>query len=250
MGKRFTALTDAGYTVIGRRHGSTKVADEARDTSARWRRDVAKLAPYSHGNSALTRFEALREEHRILRENRPHAVAQKTVSVAARDAALEKGWAWVNMVTSILGGLARSDAELATKLAVATPAEDAELATKIIPLKTLLEANSTSLDPEVQAAERVSEADAVAAAIRQSTETATSAKGAPVEDTAELDLADGKLYVMIKDFNDAARRAIRDGILARKPSEYRFEHLSSGSPKKTAGDEEENDAEDEEDDAS
>lgn len=242
MGKKFTALTDADYTVIGRRHGSATVDREANDAIARWKRDVIALAPYSHGNSALARFEALREEHRILREKRPDAVAQKIVSVAARNAAIEAGWAWVNKVTTILGALARTDADLATKLAAATPDEDSELATKTITLKGLLEANATSLDPEVQAAERISEAVGVATAIRQSTETATSAKGAPVADTAELDLLDGKLYVMIKDLNDAGRRAIRDGALAQKSSEYRFQHLTSGSPKKATGEEGEDDA--------
>lgn len=236
MTRKIIALTEAEYTDIGKRHGSIDIDKEASDASVRWGRDAATLGRYGHGSARRARFEALREEHELVREKRPEAVAQKTISIKARNAAIEKGWAWVNQTTSNLGVLAREDADLATKLAAATPTEDADLAPKIITLKGLLEANAASMDPEAEVADRVSEADAVAADIRATRETATSAKGKPVEDTAELDLLDGKLYIIMKDLNTAARRAIRDGVLVRKASEYRFHHLNSGSSKKPTGD--------------
>src|SRR5690606_19757155 len=98
-------------------------------------------------------------------------------------------------------------------------------------LKKLLEANRASLAPGARADDRVAEADVVAAAVDVSAATTATAKAAPIQDTAALDLADGKLYVAIKDLNTAAKKAIRAGALSAKTSEYTFHYLKNRKKK-------------------
>lgn len=60
-------LTDAQLTIVGRRYGSDEVALEASEALARWRRDVAALAGYGYGQSALDGFAADLAQHETLR---------------------------------------------------------------------------------------------------------------------------------------------------------------------------------------
>jgi hypothetical protein len=49
-----------------------------------------------------------------------------------------------------------------------------------------------------------------------------------MEDTTELDELDeldGKLYVLIRDFNQAGRAAVRAGLVPDRARYYRFNHL-------------------------
>ena len=219
------ALTDAGYTEIGRRYGSSDVAREATDVLAKWTRDVAALAEYGFGASALEAFRSAVAAHEALRTSRPAAVAEKIVSVEARNVAVTNAWVWVDKTTSLLGTLARRDRELATKLAEASPAEDTELPSGISALKALLEAKTSALPADANVAARIAEADALATAVKTTSGAAATAKTAPVQDTADLDLADGKLYVTIKDLNAAGRKAIRNGLLRQPRSAYAFTYL-------------------------
>ncbi len=224
MAKSLT-LSDADYVIIGRRYGSTAVADEAGEAAERWARDVAALAEYGHGEAALTAFRADIAAHAALRQGRPTAVAQKTVSIGARDDAVTAAWRWVGTVTSLLGSLARKDAELGAQLAAATPDEDSELAVSVRALEKLVEANAARLPSDSHASDRIAEAEPIAATLEASAPAVATAKAAPVQDTEELDLADGKLYIAIKDLNAAARKAIRAGKLSARVSEYRMKHL-------------------------
>ncbi|PKN27011.1 MAG: hypothetical protein CVU65_03970, partial [Deltaproteobacteria bacterium HGW-Deltaproteobacteria-22] len=60
------------------------------------------------------------------------------------------------------------------------------------------------------------------------------AKGRPVEDTEEIDELDGRLYVIMRDFNELGRAAVRAGLLADKPPHFRFNHLGAGFRKPAA----------------
>ena len=225
------ALTDAEYVAIGRRYGSADVATEANEVATRWARDVAILADYGFGAEPLAAYNAERAAHAAMREKRPEIVAQKTVSVGARDAAVTAAWVWVDKVTSLLGTLARKDPELAARLTEATPLEDSGLDTGIGALKKLVEAKSSALPRDSNAAARVAEAEGLASAVKSTAGAAAVAKAAPVTDTAELDRYDGKLYVVIKDLNAAGRKAIRNGLLKAKRSEYTFNQLQRSAEK-------------------
>jgi hypothetical protein len=120
-------LTDAQLTIVGRRYGSDEVALEASEALARWRRDVAALAGYGYGQSALDAFAADLAQHESLRAARPEAMAEKKMAVVTRDRQVSAGWAWVDRVSGILGVLARTDQNLATALGTATPIDDAGL---------------------------------------------------------------------------------------------------------------------------
>lgn len=233
MGKS-VALTNEQLIDIGRRYGSDDVGREATDARARWKRDVDILAEYGFGPERLAAFEGIVEGHASLRASRPDVVATKVVSVDARNAAVTAGWIWVDKVTSLLGTTARTDAVLATQLAEATPTEDSGLATGIGALKALLAPRAGSFGEKARAADRVEEAGRLAGAIDETAGAAATAKAAPIKDTQELDLGDGRIYVTIKDLNAAGRKAIRNGFLRAKRAEYTFNYLKRTGEKTEA----------------
>lgn len=209
-------LSDADLMVVGRRHGSDEVAREAGEAQARWRRDVAALAAYGFGQAALDAFSARIVEHAKLQAAQPDAVACKKLSVVNRDRQVSLGWAWVARVGAVLGTLARTERDLATALATATPVDDAGLESGVQALAFLLTGNQQRLPPDAQAARRLAEVDALSAGLLASAGTVH---------TQQLDLADGKLCVTIRDLSTAARAAIRNGDLRASLGEYTLHHL-------------------------
>jgi hypothetical protein len=225
-------LTDAQLTIVGRRYGSDEVALEASEALARWRRDVAALAGYGYGQSALDGFAADVAQHETLRAARPEAMAEKKMAVVTRDKQVSAGWAWVDRVSGILGGLARTDQNLATALATATPIDDAGLEAGMRALSILLNETKGRLAPDAQADQRMAEVGALCTALQASPGTVHTSKGQTVADTAQIDLYDGKLCVRMRDLNAAGRAAIRNGDLRAGLGEYTFHHLKhSGNPK-------------------
>lgn len=229
MAKKAAALTDDDYTTIGRRHGSDDVATESSEASARWTRDVKAVASYGQGAGPLATFESLRAAHAALRAKRPEAVAAKTTSVRGRNTDVAAGWAWIDMTSSVLGGLAMNDAGLAEKINAAVPAADSGLGPAIEALAKLLGEYKPSLPADADVDARIAEAPALRAALTAAPGTVAGAKASPVVDTADLDLLDGKLYVAMRALNQAARKAIRNGTLNANPSEYRFHHLNQSA---------------------
>jgi len=224
-------IDDEGYRVIGKRHHCDKADKEAGEVSARWQRDIAVLGKHGFGVKSLADFNATRTQHSKLREDRPKAVAAKMNSVDGRDAAVEKGWAWVGKAVSVVGRVARSDSEIATELDEARPTNDAELAPRIGTLAVLLGKVKERVDTEADVDARVAEAPALQAALGDAPGKVAVAKAEPVEDTAALDILDGKLYIVIRDVNEAARGAIRNGELRAEANDYRLHHLSqNGKP--------------------
>jgi hypothetical protein len=224
-------LTDAQLTVVGRRYGSDEIALEASEALARWRRDVAALAGYGYGQSALDAFAADLAQHTTLRVARPEAVGEKKTAVVTRDKQVSRGWAWVDRVSSILGMLARTDQTLATALATARPTDDAGLEAGIRALATILSETKGRLAADAQADQRLAEVDALCTALQSSPGTVHTSKGQTVADTAQIDLCDGKLYMRMRDLNSAGRASIRNGDLRAGLGEYTFHHLkNSGNP--------------------
>lgn len=231
MSAKSCFLTDSQFIEIGRRYGSDEVAREAMEAAARWHRDQAQLGSYGFGATALSAFEADRTQHDALRAARPQAVATKRIAVVSRDKQVSAGWAWVDRVSSILGTLARSDEALAASLAAATPADDAGLAAGIVALSTVLAGAQGKLPADAQAQQRLAEVPDLCAALQSLPGTVHTSKGQTVADTVQIDLFDGKLYVWIRDLNQAARRAIRNGNLSAGQHEYVFHYLKrSGNP--------------------
>jgi hypothetical protein len=223
--------TDPQLIIVGRRYGADEVALESSEALARWRRDLTALASYGYGQGALDAFEADYEAHAKLRSSRPEAVAEKKMSVATRDKQVSNGWTWVDRVTSMLGLLARTDQNLATALATATPTDDAGLEAGIRALATILNEAKGRLPSDAQADKRLAEVDALCTALQASPGTVHTSKGQTVADTAQIDLYDGKLYVCMRDLNSAGRAAIRNGDLKAGLHEYAFHHLKrSGNP--------------------
>jgi hypothetical protein len=216
---------DAQMIEVGRRYGSNEVALEGSETAARWKRDLTGLALYGHGQSAFDVFQADLAEHARLRAARPEAVAEKKMSVAARDEQFAQGWGWVRRVNSMLGVLARTDQSVATALNTAIPADDVGLEAGIRALAAILTEYQGHVAPDAHADKCLASVDALCTALQTSPGAVHTAKGHTVADTAQIDLYDGKLYLCMRDLNEAGRAAIRNGDLHASLHEYAFHHL-------------------------
>ncbi len=222
------SLTDKNFQAIGQRYASEDVATETSEASARWARDVEGLALAGFGPEALAEFEALRSQHAALRTARPAAVAAKKNAVQNRDRHVSAGWAWVDLSSGILGRIARSDAAVATELASALPSDDSELGDGIGAMAALLTRYQDRVPASAKVADRIAESAGLIAALSDAPGQLAEAKAAPVADTAEIDVIDGKLYMTTRDLYDAGRKAARNGRIASRPSDYTFKHLNQG----------------------
>jgi hypothetical protein len=231
-GTRF--VTDEHLTVVGRRYNCDDVGTEASEILGRWRRDLGALGSYGFGPTALAAFEADVTAHASLRSSRPDAVAEKRTAAVVRDKQVSRGWAWVDKVEAVLGGLARADQQVATALAAAMPVDDAALEPGIRALSALLGEHKDKLPPEVQLDKRLAEVDELCAALRVQPGNMQVSRSRTIADTAQIDLFDGKLYLRMRDLNAAARSAIRNGDLQASLGEYTFHRLKrSGNPSPT-----------------
>jgi hypothetical protein len=210
MAHKITFLTDADYVEIGKRYGSDDVARETSDTSSRWKRDAPALGPYGCGPKALAAFETLRAKHAAARNARPDVIAEKKKIVAMRDGRVSAAWKWVDKVSSVLSNVARDDEHLARRVTEAMPSDDAGLEVGVGVLAKILGDTKSSLDAETGADARLAEAPALAANVASAPCAVRAAKEAVVADTAEIDLLDGRLYIIIRDLNAAGRKAIRN----------------------------------------
>jgi len=220
-----SVLTDEKAVSIGKLYGSPDVKLEASEVSARWHRDEGPLAAYGHGPAAHAKFEALRERQAALLVARPGAVADKQSTVKGRLQVNGRAWRWVDQVDSTLTQAARDSESLALALRQALPANDGELAVGIGALVQLIGKHRGLLPEDAQVDERLAEAPALVASVTAAPGQVATAKSSTVQDTAAVDLADGRLQVVMRDFNEAGRRAIRNGDLKASLKEYRFHHL-------------------------
>ncbi len=213
------------YRLIGSRYGSTAVQQEGQDTVPRWQEFLDVMTDFGFGPDELATFVALLEQHRTLIHDRSQSVLAKGASLDTRNAAIDDGWTWLYKVRAAFSHLARIDADVARALNEARADEDPELAESIRQLKTLLQSKGSLLSPAIPVAARISEADALVARLVTVFGDANNAKVKPTDDTAEIDILDGKIYVIIRDFNEAGRAAVRAGLIPERARYFRFNHL-------------------------
>ncbi len=232
--RKIEAMDDARYQRIGQDWGSEDVALESSETSARWERDIVPLSTCSYGPEAKAEFEALRTGHAAARESRPEAVAIKTTAVAQRKEDITAAKGWVDTISPMIIRVARGDSTVASQFNAAYPADDSKLAAGIGALAKILTDIKDRIPASANVDARIAEAPGLQAKLEAATGVVSTAKAAPKADTAAIDVLDGRLYVMMGDFNAAARKAIRKGTLTADPKEYRFTYLTrrkSGSVK-------------------
>lgn len=234
MATKHVALTDEDYVVIGRRHGSEDVRAEVGEALERLERDLAVLTEWGFGQASLTALAALRDEHGKLLSARSEAVAAKFEALTGRDAAVNTGWRFVQQVEGALTVAALGEADLASALNAALPTETAGLEAGIGALAKVLDAWKAKTDPGFDAPSKVAAAADLAGAVRESLDAAAGAKLAPMVDTREIDLLDGKLATWVARLNKTARRAFRAAGDDVKVHDYRFHHLSRGGSKRPA----------------
>ncbi|MBU1243783.1 hypothetical protein KKD52_15455 [Myxococcota bacterium] len=223
--RTYTALEKR---LLGKRYSSRAIAAQVGDARLLWRLFLAQLTEFGHGPDELGAFEAEADAHQALMGGRADGVAQKTLTLAERDALIHDGWVWVQKVVATLSIPARTDADCATRLNAAMPVEDLDLGTAIDALAGILKDKMAGLSPAIPAQARLDEAPALRQSLAGIFSTAKDAKQLPVVDTAELDERDGELYLRMRDLYEAGRAAIRAGLIDRPLANFRFTHLRHG----------------------
>ncbi|MBU1410146.1 hypothetical protein KKC22_01395 [Myxococcota bacterium] len=208
--------------MLGRRYSSNDIARQLQEVLMLWRLFLSTFTEYGLGPEALAEFEAVAAAHEALVVGRPGAITAKSLSIAERDATINAAWVWVGKVGVALGKIAREDTDCANKLNAARPDEDHELWWCIGAMASLLQEKAGQLAASVPTTERLEEATGLRERLAVIFSAASEAKQAPVQDTAEIDELDGQLYLMMRDFLEAGREAVRAGLIDRPISTFRF----------------------------
>ena len=222
------------FRMIGARHPSDKMQLEATSAHTRWSEIIDLMTDFGLGPDELAEFFALIEKHRAALAKRSNKIVAKGMSIEDRNAAINEGWAWTAKTIITLSKLSRTDAETARRINEARPVEDTDLPSAIEDLSTLLASKSEQISPKIPVQKRLEEAAALVTRLHTVFTDAEIAKGKPMEDTAELDELDGQLYVIIRDFNEAGRSAVRAGLLPDAAPYFRFNYIGSGYFRKKA----------------
>lgn len=226
-------MTTNDFINIGRRFACEDIAREVQEILARWEKDVDILSEYGFGEESLNRFKALKNEHVALMDKRSQGVSEKKLTIKTKNEIIEGAWVWVDKCSALLGSLARMDEVIGTHLKEALPDGDTDLESSVAALAELLKNNVGSFGPSAKVDERLSEVSVIKEKLSEIyTETART-KSVTILDTADLDLLDGKLYIIMKDVNEAGRMAIRAGNINGIGNPYRFSYVSNGKTKPT-----------------
>ncbi|MBU1243335.1 hypothetical protein KKD52_01175 [Myxococcota bacterium] len=220
--------------IIGRRWGSNAVYRQVQEVLMLWRLFLATFTEYGLGAEELAAFEGDVTRHVGLLSGRPGAVAAKMCTLAEREETIHAAWTWVSMVTSALGVAGRSDADLMVQLNAARPTDDDDLLWAVASLENLLSTRAPVLAASVPVRKRLDEAAPLRARLEVIFGSADEAKRQTVQDTAEIDELDGHLYLVMRDFYDAGRAAVRAGLIDRPLSTFRFTYLAHSPSRRPA----------------
>jgi hypothetical protein len=217
---------------LGRRYGSNNIARQAQEILMLWRLFLSTFTEYGMGEEALAEFETVVAAHLALVQGRPGSIAAKSLSITERNATIHAAWVWVEKVGASLGKLARVDPDCATKLNAARPDDDDELWWAIGAMSALLEEKGAQLAASVPTAARLEEATGLRERLAVIFSEASEAKQQPVQDTAEIDELDGELYLIMRDFLEAGRAAVRAGLIDRPVATFRFTFIGPVSSRR------------------
>lgn len=226
--------TKSSFCKIGRRYGSNQIQLEFQDTSVQWREFLTVLAEYGYGEEQHQAFLTLGEKHKALVTSRPDTIAAKTITIGERNTTIHEAWVWLEKVAGTLGSLARTDPDTATKLNAARPKDDDDLWWSTGALLNLLIAKRAMLPTSTPIDRRIEEASNLRERLAIIFGETNDAKQKPVIDTAEIDELDGELYVIMRDFNEVGRAAVRAGLIDRPVSTFRFNHIGPAANRRKA----------------
>ena len=189
---------------------------------------MAVFTDFGMGSSEYAKFKDLLQRHTVAIAARPLKLTERTLTVAERNAAVHEGWIWQKKVIGALAPLAREDSAVAVALHNSRAIDDVDLLPSNDMLLNLLTTHRERLATEVPVQKRIDEHAALRERLWSVFGAAESAKGRPVQDTEEIDELDGRLYVIMRDFNELGRAAVRAGLIVDRPPHFRFNHLGAG----------------------
>ncbi|MBU1221183.1 hypothetical protein KKF34_11105 [Myxococcota bacterium] len=220
-------MTDKDFMIIGKRYGSSEVAYEAKEAATIWEKDMEVLKEYGFGPDAMSKFKTMCAAHLELIKNRPGVISNKMLTLREKHKIINDAWTWAEKVESILGSIARNNPDFAILLNNHLPKEDTDLLTAIPALAKILSDNAASISPDTNHQTRISETETIVQKLHEVYDATVLNKTKAVEDSAEIDLLDGKIYVAIRDLYEAGRRAVRSGLVQTPSTRYRFQSLTN-----------------------
>ncbi len=198
------------YRKVGSRFPSDSIQMQGRETAELWKEHLPVFTDFGQGQTELSAFLDVLAEHAAAIVARPKKLTERTLSVAERNATVNEAWIWNKKVIGALATLARQDDTVAVALNNARAIDDLDLPASNDMLVELLTACRERLAPEVPVQKRLEEHAALRPRLWSVFGEAEMAKGRPVLDTEEIDELDGRLYVIMRDFNELGRAAVRD----------------------------------------
>lgn len=229
-----SAYNSQKYRSIGARFGSDSIHLQGQDTAALWTENLDVFTEFGQGSTELAKFLALLEQHTAAIAARPRKLTERTLTVAERNATVNEGWIWQKKVIGALAPLAREDSAVAVAVSNARAVDDVDLLPSNDMFVELLTAHRDRMAAEVPVQKRLDEHAALRERLMNVFGAAEAAKGRPVIDTEEIDELDGRLYVIMRDFNELGRAAVRAGLIVDRPPHFRFNHLGAGFRKPAA----------------
>ncbi|MBU1221825.1 hypothetical protein KKF34_07280 [Myxococcota bacterium] len=220
--RNLKSFSKTDYIKIGKRFSSTDIQYEASIAAARWSRDIEVLSEFGFHQAKLDEFNQLRDEHTKLIEKRLEGVSGKKITRLAKNETLVNAWNWIHKVTAILVSFARSEEELAVRLKTIMPKDDRDLLSSISAMAVLLNEKKSSLPPESKVDLRLEESVTLCEILTAISGEVSNLSSQAVMDTAEIDLQDGKLYIIMRDLFEVGKKAIRNGFLYQNIKDYRF----------------------------
>jgi hypothetical protein len=230
------ARTIEQYRKMGKRFGSGKVAREAREVSERWQEDRPVLARYGWGSARKAAFDRLRAEHDALRSSRAQGVAAKDQAVEKAQGAYDDLHTWTGQAEAMLEATALDHPEVQADLEAARGREADGVDAQAEAYGAALTKHRALLDPEIEPDALIAAGAAAVARLREHDPKPGSTRVEAEVDTAEVDVADGRLMEVISLVNSAARKAFRALKNAAKVKAYRYHHLRR-RPSETADEE-------------
>jgi len=233
--KTHTAFDSAMYRIYGSRHGSDGIHLQGQDTAALWQEYLPVFTEFGLDDAQRLAFLDLLARHTTARAARPKKLTERTLLVAERNAIIDDAWTWNKKAIGTLSALAREDAALSTALNNARAREDVDLVPSNDALAELLATHRDRISAAVPVQKRLDEVAGLRDRLLTIFGEVESAKGRPVADTEEIDELDGRLYIIMRDFNEIGRAAVRAGLIPDRAPHFRFNHLGATHFRQKAG---------------
>jgi hypothetical protein len=236
---RTEQLTKDDFIKIGQRYPSTDVLREARAAAKRWNNDLPLLKRWAWGKNKLNELEALINNLDKQQKIYSAQVGTKLAAVPTEAALTQKLRTWSLRALSILNTHMKTNVTVAKAvegLGSQVPTEPGLLTTYAGGLYQIIETEKSALtgdDKEAADDEFFKEGTQLITDLPDAGSTKIERRDTKEVGTSDLDELDGRIYDLLRDLNENARRAHREAGNTRRASQYVFYYLTTNPTEPT-----------------